>query len=84
MVTLACLAAAGFMLGVFFNAYALAALCIAIAAAGTIRGLDIGVVEAAIGTGAALVVVQAAYFGGVCASRFIQVSKPASAPTSQP
>jgi hypothetical protein len=83
MVTLACLATAGFMLGMLFNVYALAASCVAVALINFASAFDVGIGKATLSIALAIIVLQIGYFVGLSTSGLFYTSKTASIPTSR-
>jgi hypothetical protein len=83
MTTFACLAGAGLLLGMFFNGYALIALCGVVALANVASALSAGISQASVSMVVGLVVIQIGYFAGLTASALLPASKPASVPTSR-
>ena len=68
MVTLACLAAAGLILGMFFNVYALAASCVAVVLIDFASAFDVGIGKAALSFALAFIILQIGYFAGLLTS----------------
>ena len=83
MITLGYLAAAGLMLGMFFNGYALAASCTAIALAHFISAFDVGIAQAGMSLVGCLVLHQTGYFVGLSASVLLYRAKAIYIPTSR-
>jgi hypothetical protein len=83
MMTLACFASASLLLGMFFNVYALFALCAIVAVANVAWAPFAGVSQASIALVVDLVVIQIGYFAGLTASVFLPAPKPASIPKSR-
>jgi hypothetical protein len=81
MVTLGCFVAAGILLGMLFNAYALAAACIAVAVANFALGAAVGIGQASISVLVGLVALQTGYVVGLLGFGLLHASKPASIPT---
>jgi hypothetical protein len=84
MTTLACFAAASLLLGMFFNGYAMFAVCAIVAVANLASVPAVGVLQASIALTVDLVVIQIAYLAGLSASALLPASKPASVPTTRP
>jgi hypothetical protein len=68
MTTLACLAVAGVLIGLFFNSYALAVFCVAIALVETLANTRDGISHNVILLITSLFVVQIAYVAGLTSS----------------
>ena len=68
MVTLACLATAGLILGMFFNVYALAVSCVAVVLLNFASAFDVGISTAALSFALAIIFLQIGYFAGLLAS----------------
>ena len=83
MVTLACLATAGLILGMFFNVYALMASCVGIALIRFASAFDVGIGGAALSIALAFTILQIGYFVGLFASGLFFAPKTASIPTSR-
>jgi hypothetical protein len=83
MVTFAFLVAAGFMLGMFFNVYALAASCAVVALINFASAFDVGIGKATLSIALAIIVLQFGYFVGLTASGLFYTPKTASIPTSR-
>jgi hypothetical protein len=84
MTTLACIAAASLLLGMFFNSYAMIAVC-AIAAIANLASIPtVGFLSASTSLIIDLVAIQVAYLAGLLASALLPVAKPASVPTTRP
>jgi hypothetical protein len=66
MVTLACLATAGLILGMFFNVYALAVSCVAVVLLNFAS--DVGISKATLSFALAIIFLQIGYFAGLLAS----------------
>jgi hypothetical protein len=83
MMTLACLAAAGTVMGLFFNIYALAASCLAMALVVLVAYCSIGVWPTVGSVVLGLVLLQVSYLVGLSASTLLHASRPATNPTSR-
>ena len=68
MVTLACLATAGLILGMFFNVYALAMSCVAVVVLNFASAFDVGLSKATLSFALAIIFLQIGYFAGLSAS----------------
>jgi len=71
-------------LGLFFNGYAMIALCGVVAIAHFASIPTVGFLSASTALIIDLVVIQVAYFAGLSASALFPPSKPASVPTTRP
>ena len=83
MMTLACLAAAGLIMGMFLNSYALAAASFGVALASGVMAANVGFGHASILMIFGLVLLQVGYFVGLFASTFLYPSRAATVPTSR-
>jgi hypothetical protein len=83
MMTLACLAAAGLIMGMFFNGYALAASCLVIALAGIVTAINVGFGQASIQMIFGVALLQVCYFVGLSASTYLCALRAATVPTSR-
>jgi hypothetical protein len=78
--TLACLAAAGIIMGTFFSSFTLLALCLAVALVSFVTGFGVGINLIQLISGLALL--QVGYLVGLTASTFLSALKAAPAPTT--
>jgi hypothetical protein len=83
MITLACLAAAGLVLGLCFNVYALAALCLTSAVVDAVWALQVGPGRAALALAGAILVIQAGYGVGLCAATLRRPARSDSLPATR-
>jgi hypothetical protein len=83
MMTLACLAAAGLIMGMFLNSYALAAASFGVALASGVMAANVGFGHASILMIVGLILLQVGYFVGLFASTFLYPSRAATVPTSR-
>jgi hypothetical protein len=82
MITLLCFATASIILGMFFNIYALVALCAAVALIDLIAIFSAGVVAASMAMVVDLTVVQIGFLAGLSASNLLPIAKRVSLPSS--
>jgi hypothetical protein len=83
MITILCFAAASFMLGMFFNSYALIALCAVVAMSNLLTIFSAGLTGASMTMVVDLIVIQIGFLAGLSASSFVPVSKRATLPSSK-
>ena len=83
MITLACLGAAGLLLGLCFNVYALAALCLASAVVDAAWALQVGPGRAALVLVGGILVIQAGYGVGLFASSLRRPARSGSLPATR-
>jgi hypothetical protein len=82
MIALACLATAGFLMGVYFNSYTLVASCLIVALASVFGAFHVGLWQSSVTLALGLVVLQASYVIGASASALLYALRPSSLPTS--
>jgi hypothetical protein len=82
MMTLACLAAAGLIVGMFFNSYALVASCLVMASAGIVTAANVGFGQASIQMIFGVGLLQVCYCVGLSASTYLCASRASTFPTS--
>jgi hypothetical protein len=68
MVTLASLATAGLVLGMFFNVYALAGSCVAVVLLNFASAFDVGISMATLSFALVIIFLQIGYFAGLLVS----------------
>jgi hypothetical protein len=83
MITILCFAAASFMLGMFFNSYALAALCAVVAMSNLLTIFSAGLMDASMAMVLDLITIQIGFLAGLSASSLVPVSKRATLPSSK-
>jgi hypothetical protein len=81
MMTLACLAVAGFIMGTFFSSFTLLALCLAVALAGLVTALGVGFSLISLIVG--LTLLQVGYLVGLTASTVLYAPRAAPVPTAR-
>jgi hypothetical protein len=83
MTMLGCVAAAGLIMGMFFNTYALAALCLVIALAYVATMAHVGFGHASIQMISCLALLQLSYVVGLAASTFLHALRAATLSSSR-